>query len=139
MSTIQQQFQQRSHPTEQGYAASQRQMIKLTSNLQTPTASNQNVQRLQTTPNTTKDPDEQRCFNYGEKGHYAHVCPKPRSHPNRMSTTNPSPNSGANPVPVTTRQNLARGRINQVAIEKAQDAPMNGTLITNSKSILTIP
>jgi hypothetical protein len=29
------------------------------------------------TPNTSKDPTEWRCFNYEEKGHYAHVCPKP--------------------------------------------------------------
>jgi hypothetical protein len=41
VSTIQQQFQQRPHPTEeQGYAALQRQVIKHTSNLQTPIASN---------------------------------------------------------------------------------------------------
>jgi hypothetical protein len=32
---------------------------------------------LQTTQNTMKDPAKQRCFNCREKGHYAHVCPKP--------------------------------------------------------------
>jgi hypothetical protein len=75
MSTIQQQFQQRPHPTEeQGYAAPQHQVIKPTSNLQTPTAGNQNMQRLQTIPNTTKDLVKRRCFNYGETDHYAHVC-----------------------------------------------------------------
>jgi hypothetical protein len=95
MSTIQQQFQQRPHPTEeQGYAALQHQVIKPTSNLQTPTAGNQN---------TSKDPVKRRCFNYREKDHYAHVCPKQRSHPNRMQSTNPSPNRGANSVFVTNR------------------------------------
>jgi hypothetical protein len=51
-----------------------------------------------------------------KKDHYAHVCPKLRSHPNQMPSTNPSPNRGANSVFITTRQNLARGRVNQVAI-----------------------
>jgi hypothetical protein len=115
VSTIQQQFQQRPHPTkEQGYAAPQRQMIKPMSNLQTPTTGNQNMQMMQATPNTTKDPVKRRCFNYGEKDHCAHLCPKLRPHPNRMPSTNPSPNRGVNSVFMTTRHNLARGRVNQV-------------------------
>jgi hypothetical protein len=70
------------HPTEeQVYAAPQRQVIKPTSNLQTPTARKQNMQMLQATPNTMKDPVKWRCFNYGEKDHYDHVCPKLQSHP----------------------------------------------------------
>jgi hypothetical protein len=140
VSTIRQQFHQRPHPTgEQGYAAPQHQVIKPTSNLQTPTAGNQNMQRLQIIPNTTKGPIKRRCFNYGEKDHYAHVCPKLQSHPNRMPSTNPSPNRGANSVFMTTRQNLARGRVNQVVVEEAQDAQMNATLLINSYSILIIP
>jgi hypothetical protein len=62
-------------------------VIKHASNLQTPTVGNQNMQMLQGTPNTTKDPVKQRCFNYGEKDHYAHVCPKLRSHCNWMPST----------------------------------------------------
>jgi hypothetical protein len=139
MATIQQQFQQRPHPIEeQGYATPQHQVIKPTSNLQTPTAGNQNMQRLQTIPNPTKDPVKRRCFNYGEKDHYAHVCPKLRSHPNQMLSTNPSPNRGVNSVFVTTQHNLASGRVNQVDVEEAQDAPMNATLLVNSYSILII-
>jgi hypothetical protein len=46
---------------------------------------------------------------------------------------------GANSVFVTTQQNLARGRVNQVVVEEAQDAPMNATLLVNSYSILIIP
>jgi hypothetical protein len=97
------------------------------------------MQMVQATPNTMKDPVKQRCFNYGEKGHYAHVCPKLQSHPNRMPSTNSSPNRGANSVFMTTQQNLAKGRVNQVVIEEAQDAPMNATLLVNSYSILIIP
>jgi hypothetical protein len=139
VSTIRQQIQQRPHPIEQGYAASQCQVIKPTSNLQTPTAENQNVQMLQATLNTMKDSVKQRCFNYGQNDHYAHVCPKLRSHSNRMPSTNPSSNRGANSISITTRQNLARGRVNQVVVEEAQDAQMNATLFVNSYSILIIP
>jgi hypothetical protein len=66
-------------------------------------------------------------------------APKLRSHPNRMSSTNPWPNSGVNSVSVTIRPNLARGRINQVVVEEPQDAPMNTTLLVNSYSIPIIP
>jgi hypothetical protein len=40
MSTVQQQFQQKHHPTQQGYVAPQRQVIKHTSNLHTPIGGN---------------------------------------------------------------------------------------------------
>jgi hypothetical protein len=140
VSTIQQQFQQRPHPTEeQGYTAPQRQVIKHIDNLQTPTAGNQNLQRPHATPNTMKDPVKWRCFNCGEKSHYAHVCPKLRSHPNRMPSTNPSPSRGANSIFMTTQQNPARGRVNQVVVKEAQDAPMDATLLINSYFILIIP
>jgi hypothetical protein len=56
-----------------------------------------------------------------------------------MSSTNTWPNSGVNSISVTTWLNLAKGRINQVAIEEAQDDPMNGTLVIKSYSIMTIP
>jgi hypothetical protein len=51
----------------------------------------------------------------------------------------PTLNHNAYSVPVTPRQNLARGRVNKVAMVEAQDTQMNGTLLTNSYSILTIP
>jgi hypothetical protein len=137
-SIVQQQFQQRPHQTEQGYVALQHHVIKHSSNLQTPTAGNQNVQRLQVTPNTSKDPTERRCFNCEEEGHYAHVYPKPHLHPNPMPETNTSPNWGANSIPVTTQQNLAIGRVNQVAMAEAQDTPMTGTFLINSYSVLII-
>jgi hypothetical protein len=51
----------------------------------------------------------------------------------------PSTNRGDNSVSMTARQNLARGSVNQEDVEEAQDAPMNGTLLVNSYSVLTIP
>jgi hypothetical protein len=56
-----------------------------------------------------------------------------------MPATNPSPNRDANSVSMTDRQNLARGRVNQVAMAEAQDTPMTDTFLTNSSSVLTIP
>jgi hypothetical protein len=35
----------------------------------------------------------------------------------------PTPTRGANSVPVATKQNYARGRVNHVAVEEAQEAP----------------
>jgi hypothetical protein len=86
-----------------------------------------------------KDPAKWRCFNCREKGHYAHMCPKLLSHHNWMPATNPSPNRGVKSVPMTARQNLTRGNVDQVAVEEAQDTPMNGTILANLNSILTIP
>jgi hypothetical protein len=40
---------------------------------------------------------------------------------------------------MTARQNLTRGNVDQVAVEEAQDTPMNGTILANLNSILTIP
>jgi hypothetical protein len=128
-----------SNNSSKGYAAPQHQVIKHTSKFQTPTASNQNVQRLQAPPNTLKDPAERRCFNYGEKGHFTHVCPKLQLHPNQMLATNLSPNRGANSVPMTDIHNLASGRVNQVAMTEAQDTLMTGIFLINFYSVLTIP
>jgi hypothetical protein len=97
------------------------------------------MQMLQATPNTTKDPVKQRCFKCGEKDRYAHMRPKLRPHPNWMSSTNPSSNRGVNFVFMTTQQNYSGGRVNQVDVEEAQDAPTNATLLVNSYSIQIIP
>jgi hypothetical protein len=39
---------------------------------------------------------------------------------------------------MTTRQNLAKERVNQAIVEEAQEAPMNATLLVNSYSIMII-
>jgi hypothetical protein len=43
--------------------------------------------------------------------------------PESAATTTPAPTCGANSVPVAARQNYARGRVNNVAVEEAQEAP----------------
>jgi hypothetical protein len=69
------QFQSRSQAAGQGFSTPQRQVIQHPNNLQTPAAGNQSVQRTQ----DAHDPlqADRRCYNYGDKGHYANRCPNP--------------------------------------------------------------
>jgi hypothetical protein len=69
----------------------------------------------------TQDPShtDQRCYAYGEKGHFANRCPKPCPHANQPSVATPAPTSGANSDPVAAKQNYARGRVNHVVVEEA--------------------
>jgi hypothetical protein len=58
------QFQPRPQATGQGFSTPQHQVIRCPNILQTPTAGNQSVQRIQ----ATQDPQQadRRCYNYGE-------------------------------------------------------------------------
>jgi hypothetical protein len=80
------------------------------------------VQRPPTTQTTTQNPIDRRCFNCGERGHFTNACPKPCARPNQTIIAQSTP-SHNNSTPMTVRQNYARGRINHVAIEDAQQAP----------------
>jgi type 1 glutamine amidotransferase len=94
-------------------------VIQHPNNLQTPTSGNQNVQRSQ----ATQDPlqVDRRCYNYGEEGHYANRCPNRRTRANQTATATPTPTSGANSIPVATKQNYAHGRVNHLVVEEAQE------------------
>jgi hypothetical protein len=89
-------------------------------NLQTPATRNQSVQRTQ----ATEDPQQadRRCYNCGEKGHYANRCPNSCIRANQPAIATPAPTHGANSVPVTAKQNYASGRVNHVTVEEAQEA-----------------
>jgi hypothetical protein len=52
----------------------------------------------------------------------------------------PAPTSGANSLPVTAKQNYARGRVNLVAMEDAQEAPnvVIGMFLINNTSIVVL-
>jgi hypothetical protein len=65
----QSQFQPRPQAVGQGFSTPQHQVIQRSNNLQTPIAGNKSIQRTQ----TIQDPQQadHRCYNYGEKGHYA--------------------------------------------------------------------
>jgi hypothetical protein len=78
---------------------------------------------------------ERKCYACGEKGHFANQCPNPRTHPQTAAPT-PAPTCGANSIPVTAKLNYARGTINNVAIEEAQESPdvVIGTFFINDTS-----
>jgi hypothetical protein len=66
---------------------------------------------------------EWRCFAYGEKGHFTNRCPNSHPHTNPPVATTPAPTHGANSVPVAAKQNYVHGKVNQVAVEEAEEAP----------------
>jgi hypothetical protein len=111
------QFQPRPQAAEQGFSTLQHQVIQRPNNLQTPAAGNQSVQRIQ----VTQDPQQadHRCYNCGEKGHYANQCPNLRTHANQPAIATPAPTRGANSISVAVKQNYAHGRVNHVAVKEA--------------------
>jgi hypothetical protein len=109
-------------------------------NLHTPATGNQSVQGTQ----SAQDPLQVdcRCYNCGEKGHYANRCPNPctRANQTATATATPAPTSGANSVPVIAKQNYARGNVNHVAMEEAQEAPdvVIGMFLINDTSTIVL-
>jgi hypothetical protein len=120
----------------QGFSISQRQVIQRPNNFQTPTTRNQNVQRTQLAQNPILS--EQKCDACGEKGHYANQCPNTRTRPPQQSTF--ASTRGANSIPVVANQNYARGRVNHVVVEEAQEAPdvVIGMFFINDTSVVVL-
>jgi hypothetical protein len=83
---------------------------------------------------------DRRCYNNGDKGHYANRCPNPHTHANHTTTATPTPTSGANSVPVAAKQNYAHGRVKHVAMEEAQEAPdvVIGIFFINDTSVVML-
>jgi hypothetical protein len=73
-------------------------------------------------------------------GHYANWCPNSRTRANQPTTATPVPTHGANSVPVVAKQNYARGRVNHVAVEEAQEAPdvVIGMFLINDTSVVVL-
>jgi hypothetical protein len=92
---------QRPQSVGQGFSTRQRQDVHHPNNFESPTVGSQNVQRTQ----AAQDPlfTDCRCFNSGEKGHYANRCPIPRTRAHQTATATPAPTRGANSVPVATK------------------------------------
>jgi hypothetical protein len=63
------QFQPRLQSAGQGFSTPQCHVIQRPNNFQSPVAGSQNIQRTQATQDLPQA--DHRCFNYGEKGHYA--------------------------------------------------------------------
>jgi hypothetical protein len=132
------QFQPRPQSAGEGISTPQHQVIQCPNNLQTPAAGNQSVQRTQ----ATQDPQQadRRCYNCGEQGHYVNRCPNPRTYVNQPAIATPAPTRGANSVPVAAKQNYAHGRVNHVAVEEAQEAPVVviGMFLVNDTSAVVL-
>jgi hypothetical protein len=106
-------------------------VIQCPKNLRTPAAVNQSVQRTQA---------DRRCYSYGEQGHYTNRCPNSCTRVSQPAIATPAPTPGANSVPVATKQNYARGRVNHVAMEEAQEAPnvVIGMFLINDTSAIVL-
>jgi PHD/YefM family antitoxin component YafN of YafNO toxin-antitoxin module len=94
-------FQSRPQSAGQGFFTAQRQVIQRPNNFQTPAAGSQNVQRTQATQYLPQD--DRRCFNYGEKGHYANRGPNLHTRANQPTTGIPSPTHGTNSISVAAK------------------------------------
>jgi hypothetical protein len=128
-------------PTGQGFSSPLNQMIPLANNFQAPYARIQNMQRLHATQDATQSPTKRKCYNCEERGHNGARCPNLRSCPPLTPTSNSAPPAKrkGNANPAQGRQDYAQGWVNQLAIEEAQNVPMNGTFLINLDHVLIIP
>jgi hypothetical protein len=111
-------------PTAQGFVTPQRQMILHPNLFQTPNTGNQSAQRTSTDHTSTQDPLRKKYYNCGQKGHFTNSCPNPHSHPplTPEATSAPPPTRNRSSTLTQAQQNFARGSVNQVVVEEAQNA-----------------
>jgi hypothetical protein len=64
-----------------------------------------------------------RCYNCGDRRHFASACPKLHNCTNQAHAANAVPNWNGNPTPVASRQNFVHGKINHVTVDEPQEGP----------------
>jgi hypothetical protein len=62
------------------------------------------------------------------------------THYPQTATPTPAPTRGANSIPVAAKQNYAHGRVNHIAVEEAQEAPVIviGMFFINDTSVVVL-
>jgi hypothetical protein len=61
-------------------------------------------------------------FHLWGMGHFANRCPNPCTRTKQTATVTPAPTHGANYVHVAAKWNYVHEKVNQVAVEEAQEA-----------------
>jgi hypothetical protein len=124
-------------PAGQGFVTPQQQMIPCPNPFWAPNTRNQSAQGTPTTLNATPNKANTTCFNCGQKGHYVNRCPSRR----KSSTPTPRmlapPSRNGDTTSTQAQQNYDKGRVNQVTMEEAQNAPIMEPDTSLVKSILS--
>jgi hypothetical protein len=81
------------------------------------------------------------CYSCGQTGHYANRCPRKQANQTLAPGTNQNLNRNANNNATTpARENQARARVNHVAVEDAQQAPVViiGMILVNDNNAIVL-